>query len=105
MLDYLYTKAFDCGQDVDDQDEPSIIKQMLEILAVYVLGDKYDIPGLRKYCRTLFEELESKAQSSCKSHSSLPTLFTSSVHYASKIFHLFDTTLEMSQLLNPPSQP
>ena len=67
MLGYLYIHAIEYGQDFDEKDQDSVTKRMLEILALYVLGDKYDMPGLRKWCRTAFEKLEDKAQESCMS--------------------------------------
>ncbi|KAG6986538.1 hypothetical protein G7Y79_00078g099920 [Physcia stellaris] len=65
MLDYLYTHAIDYGQDFDEQDKDSVTKRMLEILAVYVLGDKYDVPGLRRYCKKSFEKVENETDDFC----------------------------------------
>ena len=82
MLDYLYTHAIDYGQDLDEQNENSITKRVLEILAVYVLGDKYDVPGLRRYCKKSFKKVENTADYFCMSHSSLRTSVTPLVRYA-----------------------
>ena len=56
MLDYLYTLEIDwlCGWEK----LPSHDHEFLRIIAVYVLADKYDIPGLRKYCKSTYNDYD-----------------------------------------------
>ena len=58
MLDYLYTFEFEWSQDpsmFDSLPSEAKLKVVSDILAVYVLADKYDISGLREYCRSIYK--------------------------------------------------
>ena len=51
MIDCLYksrSEFYGLGQKHEDS--------LFELLDVYILADKYDIPGLREWCRLAFEE-------------------------------------------------
>ena len=56
MLDYLYTFEYDYSRLPRTSDWPPQVNLQgaLDILAVYILADKYDVPGLRVYCRSIF---------------------------------------------------
>lgn len=51
MIDYLYKLDFEYyNSEVTYNDSP------FQLLDFYILADKYDIPGLRKWCRLAFKE-------------------------------------------------
>ena len=58
MLEYLYTFEFEYSQNAPDGERPNkaSLQGLLDILAVYTLADKYDVSGLREYCRSSFKK-------------------------------------------------
>ena len=59
MLEYLYTFDFEHTK-IDnpyDTTQKIILQEALEVVAVYILADKYDVPGLRRCCRQALKDV------------------------------------------------
>lgn len=57
MLDYMYTREYEYSKLPEGSEWPRRVhlQGVLDILAVYILADKFDVPGLRGYCQSIFD--------------------------------------------------
>ena len=61
MVDYLYTSEFKYGKKSSfaELGKKDSLQKALDVLELYVLADKYDVPSLREDCRAVFKTMTS----------------------------------------------